>query len=420
MTGEGSVSRYEDWGDARIKVRAGRGSRPRTKRRPDYQQAPLGVVVGIDRGRYTVAVPTPAESEATTPAKPGTLAPAESGALTSATPETTALNTSSTEILVQAVKARELPRGSVVTGDWVRLTGDLSGVEGTLARIAQVEERRGLLRRSLEEYAGERGEKAIVANADYMVIVTACAQPTPRVGMVDRCLVAAKEAQVTPILCLTKTDLANPAEFLQNFQGFDLLTVTSALPQNALPQGDPQSDPLSPEIPELQIGAGGQPASSLTPIYPGLAELEALLHNHFSVLVGHSGVGKSTLINALIPDACRAVGAVNDTTGKGRHTSTSVQALPLPRGGWVADTPGMRSFGLQHVTNEDVLATFPGLAEASEFCLPNCTHLAGEPECALDQWARQEPPFAAEHPEILHREELVARARKLLKPPPEY
>lgn len=402
------MSRYEDWeDDARIEIRAGRGSRPRTKRRPNYQRAPLGVVVGIDRGRYTVTVPTPTESKVTTPMKPG--APA------AAAPEITTSSTSSTEILVQAVKARELPRGSIVTGDRVRLTGDLSGGEGTLARIAKVEERRGLLRRSLEEYAGERGEKAIVANADYMVIVTACAQPTPRVGMVDRCLVAAKEAQVTPILCLTKTDLADPAEFLQNFQGFDLLAVTSALPQS-----DPQLNPLSLEIPELPTGAGGKPTLSLAPAYPGLPELEALLRNHFSVLVGHSGVGKSTLINALIPGARRAVGAVNDTTGKGRHTSTNVRALPLPRGGWVADTPGMRSFGLQHVTNSDVLATFPGLAEASKFCLPNCTHLAGEPECALDQWARQEPPFAKAHPEVLQSEELVARARKLLKPPPEY
>lgn len=360
------ADREADWAGHRVKIRSGRGSRPRTKIRPDYRDAPAGLVTGIDRGRYSVALAD------------GTV--------------------------VQAIKARELPRGSVVVGDRVRLTGDLSGREGALARIAKVDARTGLLRRKLEEYSGERGEKGIVANADYMVIVTASADPQPRVGMVDRCLVAAREAGVTPILCMTKTDLADPRDFLDNYAGFDLLTEQVSLigGQTAGLVGGRGADSRG------LTGNGGDAPN------PGLVSLAQRLRNHFSVLVGHSGVGKSTLINGLVPGAGRTVGPVNAATGKGRHTSTSFEALPLPSGGWVVDTPGVRSFGLSHVTTDDVLATFPQLAEAAEHCLPNCSHRADEPECALDRWARRDDPFT-EDCAVADQADLVERARKLLK-----
>ena len=170
--------------DERVRVRPTKGSRPRTKRRPDYSARPLGRVVAVDRGRFTVS--------------------------TSSGP------------LLQAVKAREIPRGAVVIGDFVRLTGDLSGRVDTLARIAHVEERTNVLRRSLEEAEDGRGEKIIVANTDLMVIVTASANPTPRVGMVERCLVAAREAGIPALLCMTKTDLADPGDFTALFDSFDL------------------------------------------------------------------------------------------------------------------------------------------------------------------------------------------------------
>jgi ribosome biogenesis GTPase len=104
------------------------------------------------------------------------------------------------------------------------------------------------------------------------------------------------------------------------------------------------------------------------------------------VLVGSSGVGKSTLVNALVPTAYRDVGIVNAVTGRGRHTSTSAFMLALPDdAGWIIDTPGIRSFGLAHVQPEDLIGAFPDLDEMTEDCPRGCTHGTDEPECGLDE-----------------------------------
>jgi ribosome biogenesis GTPase len=195
-----------------------------------------------------------------------------------------------------------------------------------------------------------------VANADQLVIVCALANPPPRLRFIDRCLVAAYDAGLDPLLCLTKTDLAPPDQVLAVYQPLGLPFVVTGRP--------------------LAIRV--------------LDDLRSRLDGRESVLIGHSGVGKSTLVNALIPEAGRAVGAVNPVTGRGRHISSSAVALRLdsPAGrGWVIDTPGLRSFGLGHISAGRVVRAFPDLAEAAAGCPPGCTHL--EAACALDDWVRE-------------------------------
>jgi len=250
---------------------------------------------------------------------------------------------------VTAMRARELGRRGVVVGDRVALVGDVSGEAGSLARIVRIEERTSVLRRTADDddtTPEGRLERVIVANADQLVIVSSLADPPARTGFIDRCLVAAYDAEIEPLLCLTKADLASPQPVLDYYAELELPYVLC------------------------------RPDEELT-------DLVAALADQVSVLIGHSGVGKSTLVNRLIPDADRAVGEVS-AIGKGRHTSTSAVALRLPGGGWIIDTPGVRSFGLAHVSANSILHGFPDLVEASTKCPPNCEHTASSPNCGLD------------------------------------
>ena len=312
---------FEDFDESSIRTRPNpKANRPRTKRRPAHEDAEIGRVLGVDRGRYTVLLGEDTDQERT----------------------------------ITTTRARELRRTPIVTGDQARVVGDTSGDEGTLARIVGIVERTSLLRRSADDT--DQVERVIVANADQMLVVVAAADPEPRARLVDRYLVAALDAGIRPLLVVTKTDIADPTEFLTHFDGLDLRVFTSA----------------QDEMPVDEIG-------------------EALV-GHSPVVVGHSGVGKSTLVNALVPSAGRATGHVNQVTGRGRHTSSSTVSLRYQGAagtGWVIDTPGVRSFGLGHVDPANILAAFTELAVIAENCPRGCTHLADAPDCALIEAAER-------------------------------
>lgn len=298
-----------EYDESDVRVRAGRGSRPRTKTRPEHADAESAMVVTVDRGRWGCVL-------------------------------------ADCDRRVTAMRARELGRTPIVVGDEVDVVGDLSGRPDSLARIVRRGERRSVLRRTADDT--DPTERVVVANADQMMVVVALADPPPRTGLVDRALIAAYTGGLRPILCLTKTDLAPAPPFAEQFAELDLTVVTAG-----------RDEPLS--------------------------AMHDLLHGHTTVLLGHSGVGKSTLVNRLVPQADRATGQVSGV-GKGRHTSTQSLALPLAGGGWVIDTPGLRSFGLAHIAPDDVVAAFSDLAAAAADCPRGCGHRGppADPECALD------------------------------------
>ena len=286
-------------------------NRPRTKKRPAHTDAQPGMVIGVDRGRYRVH-----------------------------------MDNQDTDGPVTATRAKELRKESIVVGDRVDVVGDVSGAEGALGRIVRIAPRKNVLRRSADDT--DQVERVIVANIDQLVMVVAAANPEPRPRLIDRYIVAALDQGITPVLVVTKTDLASPKDLLDYVAPLDI-----------------------PHVAVSSQDSGG-----------GMKALTSLLTGRLSVFVGHSGVGKSTLVNRLVPDADRAVGDVNVHTGRGRHTSSSSVALGID-GGWIVDTPGVRSFGLGHVTPESIAAGFDDLADYLLDCPKACSHAADQTECGL-------------------------------------
>ena len=295
-----------------IRIRPPRSTRPRSKDRPEHKSAITARVVTVDRGR--------------------TLCRTENG------------------ILVNAMKARELGKNSVVVGDLVNLVGDTSGMEGTLARIVGVQPRKNSLSRTIDD-AGAF-EKTIASNIDQMLIVAASANPEPRHGFIDRCLAVAFDQGITPIIVMTKSDLADSRHFLETYSSLDVTAFATHRGAN-------------------------------------LSEFTKKLAGKSSVLIGHSGVGKSTLVNALLGGEHRATGDVNDATGRGRHTSSSAIAFELPTGGTIIDTPGVRSFGLEHIDRSRIIGSFEELQPALALCPKNCSH--DEEKCGLNDFITDRP-----------------------------
>jgi ribosome biogenesis GTPase / thiamine phosphate phosphatase len=259
-----------EYDESDVRIRPTRTTRRRSKDRPSHSSSSTALVISVDRG--------------------------SSGCVIQGADSTGHSLGDSTGQFVIAMKARELGPKSVVVGDSVEIVGDVSGDEGTLARIVKVNDRKNSLSRTVDDAA--KLERTIVANIDQLIIVVASANPEPRRGLIDRFLVSAFIEKIHPIIVVTKIDVAPIPEFMERYAalGVDIVTTSAATTNR-----------------DVEVAA-----------------IAALLKDKVSVLVGHSGVGKSTLINDLVPDADRMTGVVNDVTGRGRHTSSSAIALELP------------------------------------------------------------------------------------------
>ena len=237
----------------------------------------------------------------------------------------------------------------VVIGDRVAV----APLEDGDGMIESVEPRRTRFSRRQPGPRGSWKEDMIVANLDQVLVVFACADPMPHLRMVDRFLVVAEHNQVEAVLVANKVDLVGLPAARSLFAGYQ------------------------------EIGYPVHYVSAREGI--GLEELADRLVGRVSVVTGPSGVGKSTLLNAIQPGLRIETGAVSETVHKGRHTTTSAELHPLsaPGGGYVADTPGLRELGLWQVPPEELAWCFPEMRDYIGKCgFNDCRHIS-EPRCAV-------------------------------------
>ncbi len=271
----------------------------------------------------------------------------------------------------------------VAVGDWVRISRVEGGgmIEGMIEEVAERERAlarmapsagRGSRHWTRRGYLSER-EQIIIANPDHVVFVFSLGEPEPNLRMLDRLLVGAELQDIPTVICANKLDLVEEEKAHSLFEIYEEI-----------------------DYPVLYTSAEtGQ----------GVDELNDILEGRISALVGPSGVGKTSLLNAMQPGLGLRVREVSRATRKGRHTTVVPQLVPLEDGGWVADTPGLRALALFDMDPEEVDAYFPDIAPLVADCrFSDCTHTV-EPGCAVKE--------AVEKGEVSeHRYESFVRLRE--------
>lgn len=235
------------------------------------------------------------------------------------------------------------PEGpQIVVGD--RVVVDLSGSEGVLTTVRK--RASSLLRKAV----GSPRPQVLASNIDQALLVFATKKPEPKQGLVDRFLVAAHHADISPIIVFNKID-----------QGSGKTRPWTSLYRNL-------------GYPTLEVSARTG---------WGLGQVKRILPDRTTLFCGPSGAGKSSLLNAVYPGFRLRVGGLSEATGKGRHTTTLAELLPLPYGGFVVDTPGLKEFGLWDIDALEMQQAFPEFeAHLGECRFSNCTHVH-EPDCAI-------------------------------------
>jgi ribosome biogenesis GTPase len=239
-------------------------------------------------------------------------------------------------------------RSVVTTGDrvWITPEGTPGNTPEPEGAIERVEPRHGVLTR-----ASRRREHVLVANVDQLVIVMSLVEPELKPHLIDRYIASAEKGGLAPIVCLNKADLSDAVELQPLIGVYSQLGIPTVLTSARTGYGVPR--------------------------------LRELLRNRASVFSGQSGVGKSSLLNALQPDLALRVKSVSESTQKGMHTTTNSELIRLDFGGWVVDTPGVRQLQLWATRPEEVEGYFPEFRPFVALCgFPDCTH-THEQRCAV-------------------------------------
>ncbi|HEY7349205.1 MAG TPA: ribosome small subunit-dependent GTPase A [Ktedonobacterales bacterium] len=236
---------------------------------------------------------------------------------------------------------------------------------GDLVRVTRIDAKNGVIeealprRSKMSRGSSETGnEQIMLANLDQAIIVLAVREPEPHFGLLDRYLAIAEHNQITPILCLNKMDLGCPKEVM--------------------------------EAAKLYARLGYRVLGTSTITGEGLDTLKDILGEKTSLLTGPSGVGKTSLLNALEPGFSQRIGAISEATGKGRHTTTSVRLFPLSFGGWLADSAGIRELALWSIPAEGLASCFIEMRPYLGKCeFEDCTHAENEEGCAIRRARKQ-------------------------------